>query len=143
MGSIIHDTLKSQKGKGAAHSELYGRCAVNCVKTGEPILTIYTSDVFPRKDVTYGETRHRRIDRQDRFTRFYTAHGRASLYFRMDRSFSLPLPMGDLNPHLIHDSLGPPESSTRCVKVVEDVVRKFVFAVSCPDEFPALKSNGD
>jgi len=63
MGSIIHDTLKSQKGKGAAHSKLYGRCALNCVKTGEPILTIYTSDVFPRKDVTYGETRHRRIDR--------------------------------------------------------------------------------
>jgi len=36
-----------------------------------------------------------------------------SLYFTMVRFFSseLPFPMGDLNPRLIHGSLGPPEFS--------------------------------
>ena len=38
----------------------------------------------------------------DRSSRFCTAHGRASLYFTMGRSFpsKLPLPVGDLDPHL-------------------------------------------
>jgi len=48
----------------------------------------------------------------DRFGRFCTAHSRKSLYFTMGRLFprKLPLPMGDLDPHLIHGSLDPPES---------------------------------
>jgi len=39
-----------------------------------------------------------------------------SLYFTMGRPFSpknLPLPTGDLDPHLIHGSPGPPKSSTQ------------------------------
>jgi len=44
----------------------------------------------------------------------------SSLYFTMGRSCpsKLSLPMGDLadsGPHLIHGSLGPPESSTQTV----------------------------
>jgi len=45
-------------------------------------------------------------------------HGRKSLYFTMGRPFSprnFPLPMGDLNPHLIHGPLGPAKSSTQTV----------------------------
>ena len=47
-------------------------------------------------------------------SRFCTAHGRKSLYFTMGASFpqNCPLPWGNLNPHLIHGSLGPSESSS-------------------------------
>jgi len=41
---------------------------------------------------------------------------RVSLYFTMGRTFppsKLLLTMGDLDPHLTHGSLGPPESSTQ------------------------------
>ena len=41
---------------------------------------------------------------------------RVSLYFTMGRSFSpknLPLPMRDLDPHLIHGSPDPPKCSTQ------------------------------
>ena len=52
----------------------------------------------------------------DRFSCFFcTAHGRESPYFTTGRPFpplKLPLPMGDLDPHLISGSLGPPKSST-------------------------------
>jgi len=45
----------------------------------------------------------------DQFGRLCTAHGRKSLYFTTGRPFpqKLPLSMGDLEPHLIHDFLGP------------------------------------
>jgi len=44
-----------------------------------------------------------------------TARGREFLYFTMGHHFShqnCPLPWRGLDPHLIHGSLGPPESST-------------------------------
>ena len=46
---------------------------------------------------------------------FCTAHGRDLWYFTMGRRFlqlKLSIPIGDLDPNLIHGSLGPPESST-------------------------------
>ena len=52
----------------------------------------------------------------DRFGYCRTGDRRGSLYFTMGRPFSpknLPLPMGDLNPHLKHGPLGPPKSSTQ------------------------------
>jgi len=45
----------------------------------------------------------------DRFSRVYTDNRRVSLYFTMGRPFppsKLPLPMGDLDPNLIHGFLG-------------------------------------
>jgi len=45
-----------------------------------------------------------------------TGDCRVSLYFTMGRCFppsKLPLPMGHLDPHLIHGSLGLPKSSTQ------------------------------
>jgi len=51
----------------------------------------------------------------DRFSCFCTDR-RKSLYFTMGCPFSplkLPIPVGDLNPHLMHGSLGLPESSTQ------------------------------
>jgi len=53
---------------------------------------------------------------QYRFRRLCTDDHRVSLYFTMGRPFSpknLPLPVEDLDPHLIHGSLGPPKSSTQ------------------------------
>ena len=52
----------------------------------------------------------------DRFSRIRTGDRRVSLYFTMGRPFppsKLPLPIGDLDLHLIHGSLVPPESSTQ------------------------------
>jgi len=51
----------------------------------------------------------------DRISRFRTAHGRKSLYFTMERPFpkKLPLPTGDLDSYLTHDSLGPSEPITQ------------------------------
>ena len=52
----------------------------------------------------------------DRFSRFCTAHGRISQYFTTGRLFStlkLPLPTGRSGSHLMHGSLGQPESSTQ------------------------------
>jgi len=45
----------------------------------------------------------------DRFSRFCTAHFRASLCFAMGRPLpsKLPVPMGDLDLHLIHDWAHP------------------------------------
>ena len=51
-----------------------------------------------------------------RLSRLCTDDRRVSLYCTMGRPFSpknLPLPMGDLHPHLIHGSPGPPKSSTQ------------------------------
>ena len=50
----------------------------------------------------------------DRLSRFCTDDRRVSLYFTMGLPFpsKLPLPMGDLDPHPMRGSLGPPESST-------------------------------
>jgi len=53
-----------------------------------------------------------------RFSRLCTDDRRVSLYFTMGRPFSpqnLPLPRGDLDPHLIHGSTAPPKSSTQTV----------------------------
>ena len=47
--------------------------------------------------------------RSNRFSRFCTAHGRKSLYFTMGDPPKLPLLMGDLETHLIHDFLGHSE----------------------------------
>jgi len=51
----------------------------------------------------------------DRFSHFCTAHGRASVYFTMGRPSpsKLTIPMGDLDPNLIHGSLSPIESWTQ------------------------------
>jgi len=52
----------------------------------------------------------------DWFNRFCTDDHGVSLYFTMGRPFppsKLSFPMGDLDPHLIHGSLGPPEFSTQ------------------------------
>jgi len=51
----------------------------------------------------------------DRFSCFHTDDRRVFLYFTMEAHLpqSCPLPWGHLNPHLIHDSLGQPESSTQ------------------------------
>jgi len=51
----------------------------------------------------------------DRFSRFRTGDRRMSLYFTTGRHFpsKLPFPMGDLEPHLTHDSLGPSEPTTQ------------------------------
>ena len=50
-----------------------------------------------------------------RFSRLCRADRSVVLYFTMGCPFpppsKLPIPMGDLDPHLIHGSLGPPESS--------------------------------
>jgi len=69
----------------------------------------------------------------DRFSRFCTAHARESLYFTMGCSFShpfspLPLCMGDLNPNLIHSSLGPPESITQ---MASRSIQPFCRAYDC------------
>ena len=51
-----------------------------------------------------------------RFGRLCTDDRRMSLYFTMGRLFSpknLPLPMGNLDPNLIHGSPGLPKSSTQ------------------------------
>jgi len=48
----------------------------------------------------------------NRFSRFCTDHSRVLLYFTTDRHFpplKLPLPLGDLHPHLTRDTLGPPQ----------------------------------
>ena len=48
--------------------------------------------------------------------RIVTAHGRYCLYLTMCRPFTpsnLPLPIGDLDSHLIHGSLGLPESTSQ------------------------------
>ena len=55
--------------------------------------------------------------------RIADAYERYSLHFTMGRPFpydgaplpssKLPLPMGDLDPHLIHGYLGPPESKSQ------------------------------
>ena len=44
-----------------------------------------------------------------------TAHGKKSLYFTMGAPFpqNCPLPMGDLDPHLIYDSFGQSEPTTQ------------------------------
>ena len=50
------------------------------------------------------------------FSRLCTDDHRVSLYFTIGRPFSpksLPLPMGDLDPNLIHCSPGPTKSSTQ------------------------------
>jgi len=52
----------------------------------------------------------------DRFSRFCTDDHRLSLYFRMGRPLppkNCPFPWGDLDRHLTHGLLGPPESSTK------------------------------
>ena len=51
-----------------------------------------------------------------RFSHFCTDDCRVSLYFIMGRPFSpqnCHFQWGDLDPHLIHGSLSPPESSTQ------------------------------
>jgi len=50
----------------------------------------------------------------DWFSRFCTAHGRESIYFIINHPFSvsqLPLHMRNLDSHLSHCFLGPPESN--------------------------------
>ena len=50
------------------------------------------------------------------FSHFCTDGRRVFLYFTMGRPFppsKLPLPMGDVDSHLTHGSLGPPDSSTQ------------------------------
>jgi len=50
----------------------------------------------------------------DRFSRFCTDDRGVCLHFTMGHPFSpqnCPFPWGDLDPNLIHGSLGPPESS--------------------------------
>jgi len=51
----------------------------------------------------------------DQFSGFCTAHGRKSLYFTMGDHFppKLPLLVGDLDSHLIHDSLSQTESTVQ------------------------------
>jgi len=45
----------------------------------------------------------------------------------------LPLPTGDLDPHLIHGSLGPPESSTKTVsRSFQPFLHKRPLSVECP-----------
>jgi len=56
----------------------------------------------------------------DRFSHFCTAYSRRSLYFTMGRTFppqNCPRAWG--SPHIIHGSLGPPESTydTTCQSV--------------------------
>ena len=54
--------------------------------------------------------------RLHRFSRFCTDDHRLSLYFRMGRPLppnNCPFPWGDLDRHLTHGFLGPPESSTK------------------------------
>jgi len=50
-----------------------------------------------------------------RFSYFCTDNLKVSLYFTMGHPFpsKLSVPMGDLDPHLIHGSPAPPESSTQ------------------------------
>jgi len=51
----------------------------------------------------------------DRFSRFCTAHGRRSLYFTMGDPFpqKCPFSWGDLDPHLIRDSLSQTEPTVQ------------------------------
>ena len=52
----------------------------------------------------------------DWFSRCFTAHRRVSLYFKMDHPSppqNCPFPWGDVDPHVIHGSLCPPESTTQ------------------------------
>jgi len=51
----------------------------------------------------------------DRFNRFCTSHCRVSPYFTMSCPFpsKLPISMEGSRPHLMHGSLGPPDSTTR------------------------------
>ena len=54
-----------------------------------------------------------------RFSCFCTE--RTCIYFTMSRppSSKLPLPMGDMDPHLIHDSLGPSKLTKTASRLVE------------------------
>jgi len=79
----------------------------------------------------------------DWFSRFCTAHGRETLYFTMGRPFSLfklLLPMGGIwTPHLIHGSLGPPESSTQTAsRLVELFLHSSRLSVSVLYNGPPL-----
>jgi len=50
----------------------------------------------------------------DRFSRFFTAHGRSPYTLEWaPLSPKLPLPIGDLKLHLTHDSFGPSEPTTQ------------------------------
>jgi len=51
----------------------------------------------------------------DHFSRFRTGDRSVSLYFTMGYPFpsKLPHPMGDLEPRLTHDSLGPSKPTTQ------------------------------
>jgi len=52
----------------------------------------------------------------DRFSRFCTVHGRVLVHFTTSCPFpplKLPLPIGNLDPLLTHDSLGPFEPTTQ------------------------------
>jgi len=44
----------------------------------------------------------------NRFSHFWTAYSRESLYFVMGHLSKSPIRMGDLDSHLIHGSIGPP-----------------------------------
>ena len=54
----------------------------------------------------------RHLDQLNRFAGF-TAEHPCTAQWAAPFPPKLPLPMGDLDPHLIHASLGPPESSTQ------------------------------
>ena len=63
----------------------------------------------------------------DLFTRFCTTHGKTSYIRSNARHFSpkLPVPWGDLDPHLIHDSFG---QSVLIIKTVSPSVEPVFFA---------------
>jgi len=87
-------------------TEVIANCVPKLVAMATSLCTSgYTSNTIPWAHLRPQPKRH-----LDQFSRFCTDDRRASLYFTMGRPFSpskLPLPMEDLDPHLIHGSLPP------------------------------------
>jgi len=78
--------------------------------------------------------------RLDRFNHFCVAQGRRSLYFTMGRPFSHQvapsLPMGESRSHLIHGSLGPPDSTPSGISIGSAVFAGLTIVTDRPIDRP-------
>ena len=104
----LHNQLPSQyRPHKASYSKL--RPKIGCHGNVPQHLWTPIQHMIPTAHPTLQPKRH-----PYRFSRLCTDDRRVSLYFTVQFSpKNLPLPMGDLDPHLIHGSLGPPKSSTQ------------------------------
>jgi len=87
----------------------------------------------------------------DWFGHFCTDHGRVSLSFSIGRPLphlKLPRPMGEPDPHLTHDSLGPSEPTTQTAsRSVRSFLHRWLYSVlhftmGCPFPLKIAPSHG-